>query len=67
MENKEKSSLHVWGEFLNLRRKVIIWMEKERGYNDSQIAQALSMDEHQVYLIRMHVPDSAQSGAIWRN
>lgn len=43
---------HPWGRFLIARWEAILWMHEEMGYNDKQIAQNLSMDKMQVYLIR---------------
>ena len=47
---------HPWGEFLNVRLKVIIWMTNEMKYDDAKIAENLSMTEWQVYLIKRHLP-----------
>jgi hypothetical protein len=43
---------HPWGEFLKVRLDVIFWMREEMKRTDSEIADQLSMDEEQVYLIR---------------
>lgn len=51
---KEPRDPHPWGEFLKIRLKVIAWMRNEMQYNDAKIAHALSMDETQVYLIRIN-------------
>lgn len=48
------SSLHPWKRFLNARRDVIIWLSEEMKQNDLEIAQCMSMDETQVYLIRIY-------------
>lgn len=53
-ENNEQKLSHPWGEFLKVRINVIHWMREEQRYSDLEIAQALSMDELQVYLIRTH-------------
>jgi hypothetical protein len=54
-------------EFLKARYKAIMWMTEECGSTDSEIALALSMDEQQVYLIRVEdlpFPDlKAKSGS----
>ncbi len=49
---KENQEPHPWGAFLNARWKVILWFREEYGYDDETIAERLSMDERQVYLIR---------------
>lgn len=49
---------HPWGEFLEARKKAIIWMKKERNRNDKEIAMDLSMDEFQVYLIRNYMENN---------
>ena len=46
---------HPWGVFLEARIKCITWMREKMKRNDSEIAQALSMDEKQVYLIRTRI------------
>ena len=51
--SKNKTS-HPWGDFLDARVRVILWMKNEMGYNDKHISEALSMDEKQVFLIRTH-------------
>ncbi len=51
---------HPWGEFLNARYNAIIWLRKEFGDNDAQIAKKLSMDEEQVFLIRTHDKKAAE-------
>lgn len=43
---------HPWADFLNARYNAILWMKEEMGYNDKKIAEMLSMDERQVFLIR---------------
>lgn len=45
---------HPWQSFLDARVKVIDWMVKKFNKNDKQIAESLSMDETQVYLIRTY-------------
>lgn len=45
---------HPWGKFLDARANCIIWLKKTYGYNDEIIADHLSMDATQVYLIRTH-------------
>lgn len=57
----EKRSPHPWQAFLDARYHAIIWMKDELGYADITIAQQLSMDENQVYLIitSKRMPDSA--------
>ena len=54
----EEEQPHPWGHFLNARYKAILWMREERKYSDKKIAESLSMDEMQVYLIRnsTHMP-----------
>lgn len=54
----EKCELHPWGAFLNARWRAILWLRDEFDYDDKTIAKKLSMDEMQVYLIRMseHMP-----------
>lgn len=52
---------HPWDEFLNSRKKCIIWMHKERHYDDAQISEALSMTEKQVYFIRTYYEDMLPS------
>ncbi len=44
---------HPWGDFLIARYRAILWMKDTMGYDDKRIAQELSMDQAQVYLIRM--------------
>ena len=51
---------HPWGEFFNARYNAIIWLRKEFGDNDAQIAKKLSMDEEQVFLIRTHDKKAAE-------
>ena len=43
---------HPWGDFLKARYYAIHWMRDEMGYSDAIIADRLSMDTKQVYLIR---------------
>lgn len=43
---------HPWGRFLNARYWAILWMREEMEYDDQKIAEQLSMDAMQVYLIR---------------
>lgn len=54
--NDEKP--HPWGTFLNARYNAILWMRDNRGYDDKTIAENLSMDEAQVFMIRtrQHMP-----------
>jgi hypothetical protein len=42
---------HPWGNFLNARVKAIKWLKDEFKHNDKEIAETLSMDEMQVFLI----------------
>jgi len=42
---------HPWGNFLNARVKAIKWMKDEFSDSDKEIAEKLSMDETQVFLI----------------
>ena len=49
MDNNDQ---HVWGEFLRVRMKCIKWMRTEMKRSDEQIAEDLSMDATQVFLIR---------------
>lgn len=48
------SKSHPWGDFLDARVRAIEWMHTDMGYEDYQIARALSMDETQVNLIRTY-------------
>lgn len=50
----EQKEPHPWGEFLKTRIKCILWMKNEMKRDDEMIAYHLSMDEHQVRLIREH-------------
>jgi hypothetical protein len=45
---------HPWQDFLDARCRAIFWMKNEMNRDDKKIAADLSMDEHQVYLIRTH-------------
>lgn len=49
MTNDKK---HPWQEFLESRKRVIDWLKEHYQDSDAKIAQTLSMDEMQVYLIR---------------
>ncbi len=42
---------HPWARFLNARRDAMIWMNEEMERDYSEIANAMCMDEMQVYLI----------------
>lgn len=50
----DEKKLHPWEEFLKARMNAILWMKEEMGRDDKLIANQLSMDERQVYLIRLH-------------
>ncbi len=50
----EENKPHPWGEFLKSRMNAILWMKEEMGRDDKLIAHQLSMDERQVYLIRIY-------------
>jgi glutathione S-transferase len=52
MMKYEYKGSHPWGVFLEAREHVISWLRQEQKYNDAKIAEALSMDEMQVWLIR---------------
>jgi len=41
-----------WINFLYARHEVILSMSEDNGYNDKEIAEYLSLDEMQVYMIR---------------
>jgi DNA-binding transcriptional regulator YdaS (Cro superfamily) len=56
-EEGELFKKHPWGEFLEARKKVIIWMREEKQRTDKEIAKHLSMDEMQVYLIGLHLEE----------
>lgn len=53
-----KKEPHPWAVFLNARYNVILWMRDIKGYDDKEISENLSMDEIQVFLIRIstHMP-----------
>jgi hypothetical protein len=55
---------HPWGNFLTARFYAILWLKDEFGHSDKQIAEILSMDEMQVYLIRgsTHLQDKEEEG-----
>lgn len=64
----ECGSSHPWAYFLNARWKAILWMREVMEKNDKQIAQDLSMDEVQVYLIRTskHMPIAKRTSKNFR-
>jgi len=39
---------HPWADFLDARKKTIVWMKDECGRTDQEIAIILSMDARQV-------------------
>lgn len=57
---------HPWGVFINARWRAMLWMREELGYSDAVIADAMCMDEMQVYLILastdMPIPDGKRKG-----
>ena len=46
---------HPWQTFLEARMDVIVWMRDEKNRSDQEIAEALSMNVHQVASIRFYV------------
>ena len=52
----ETNYSHPWGDFLEARRRAILWLHYERGQDDAEVARTLSMDTNQVYLIRTYIP-----------
>jgi len=56
-DERNKMIKNPWGEFLDIRVKVIKWMTEEMEYNDREIASTLSMDARQVYLIKESYKD----------
>jgi len=53
--NNENKDDHPWIVFLRARMKAITWLTEVRGLNNAEIADNLSMDEMQVYAIKMHI------------
>lgn len=52
---------HPWGVFLEARAKCIMYF-RQNGKTDRQIAHALSMDEHQVFLIARYQESLERKG-----
>ena len=45
-------SLNPWANYLVARAQVIHWLADEKSYSNADIAQTISVDEEQVFLIR---------------
>lgn len=60
----EESKGHPWADFLEARKRALVWLRDDQKETPEAIARAMCMDPMQVILILMHADDAARPPAV---